>query len=389
MRDGNSIGSLVVKVAALCNLNCTYCYMYHHEDTSYLTRPKLMAESVFEQLLERMLEHCEAHNRQMSLTFHGGEPTLLPSRHLGRYASRAREVLGDRLGTIGMQTNGTLVNEEWVKTCQREKIAVGVSLDGPAEINDATRVDHSGLGSHDRAVRGLKLLQKGGVLNGVLCVVNPRLDGVAVYDYFRELGVQSISFLLPDITHDSKERLYGGIGPTPVADYLIPVFDRWFQEDDPEVVVRLFWELIAHMFGGMPGSDAFGNGPLSYVIIETDGAIQPVDTLRACEEGMIETNLNVNEHGFDDLNLGPPLLRRLVHTGTPLAKPCISCREREICGGGYITHRYSRENGFDNPSAWCDDIYKLLSHIRSKVTENCSAPATPSPSMRTASATHS
>ena len=383
--NAGRIDSLVVKVAERCNLDCTYCYMYSHADQSWRHRPKLMSDEVFERLLDRMQQHCEKHpGHRMSLTFHGGEPLLMGKRRLARYAARARERLGSSLAFMGMQTNATLVDDEWVEVLRAAGVRAGVSLDGPQRINDAARVDHRGQGSHAAAVAGLMKLKEGGVFDGVLCVINPQFDGLEVYEYFRSLGLDWISFLIPDVTHDSRDRLYGRFGRTPVADYLIPIFDSWFDEDDPSVHIRLFWDILRQMMGGRSRSDAFGNGPLAYVVIETDGAIQPVDTLRACEDGMIETGLNLSRHGFDDLHLGPPLLHRLVAEGLPLSATCRACPELEACGGGYPTHRYARANGFDNPSAWCEDIRKLVRHMRTRVQLACPDTDTRSSSLRMA-----
>jgi uncharacterized protein len=381
------VHSVVLKVAELCNLNCGYCYMYNHNDRSFLKRPKLLSTETLEHLLRRLDEHCTRHApHRIAITLHGGEPLLLGPELLGRYAGRIAEALGDKLAWMALQTNATLVNKSFIDVFHRENIHIGVSLDGPAAIHDAERVDHRGRGSHVDAVRGLLQLQDAGLHPGVLCVVNPRMPGLEVYEHFRDLGVEWMSFLLPDITHDSKLERYGGLGKAPVARYLIPVFDRWWSDDDPDVRVRLFWDLIRSLLGATPESDAFG-GALNYVVIETDGAIQPVDTLRACESGMIETGLNVRTHGLDDLHLGPPLLHQLVTQGLPLCATCRACPEVAVCRGGYVTHRYSRANGFDNPSAWCADLLALIQHIRRKVTRAHRTMSRQSYSLPTASAT--
>ena len=78
-----------------------------------------------------------------------------------------------------------------------------------------------------------------------------------------------MNFLFPDATWDSKERLYGKFGSTPVADYLIPIFDKWFTDDDPNIRIRVLWSLISKMMGGPHNSDAFGNAGMDYLIIET------------------------------------------------------------------------------------------------------------------------
>jgi uncharacterized protein len=267
-----------------------------------------------------------------------------------------------------MQTNGTLLDDRWVEVIRQNGVRVGVSIDGPEDVHDGQRVDHLGRGSYAATVRGLRLLQQAGLAPGVLCVIDPAVSGLEVYRHFRSLGVERIEFLFPDISHDHKAEWYGRFGPTPLADYLIPVFEDWFAEDNPRIRIRLFWTLMSTILGGRPQTDAFGNPLMGYLIIETDGGIQALDALRVCEEGIADSGLTIFSHGLDDLGEGMPLVNRLVHDGLPLSSTCEMCRERDTCGGGYIPHRYSRANGFDNPSVWCADILKLFSHVRSRVS---------------------
>jgi len=374
------IDNLVVKVAELCNLNCSYCFIYNHEDKSYLGRPKFMDEPVFEHLLNRVREYCEKRAPQrMSLTFHGGEPTLLGPARLAAYIRRAREVVGPFLSGVCMQSNGTLLDDEWVRVIKEQQIPVGVSLDGPPEVHDVHRLDHAGRGSHAATLRGLRLLQEAGLRPGVLSVITPGGDGAAAYRYFRSLGLTSIDFLFPDVSRDNKPRRYGLFGATPVADFIIPVFDAWFEEDDPDVHVRVLWGLLSSLMGGTHLSDAFGNPLMSYLIIETDGSIHALDALRACDEGIADSGLNVATHGFDELENGLPLAHRVIHLGVPLCETCRQCPESAVCGGGYLPHRYARANGFDNPSAWCADILKLISHLRSRTGLQPRTPMEPTP----------
>jgi uncharacterized protein len=361
------IDNLVVKVAERCNLKCAYCYLYEHEDTSFRRRPRFMSDEVFDALLVSLRRYCAGRPGQRTeLTFHGGEPTLVGAARLARFAGRAREVLGDLLGGLQMQTNGTLIDEHWVETLRSSQIHASVSLDGPPDLHDDGRVDHAGRGSYESAVRGVRLLQDGGLRPGVLAVVKPGEDGGRVYRHFRELGIDSIDMLLPDVTHDSRASWYGHCGETPVAGYLIPAFDAWFDEDDPRVVLRIFYGLLRRMLGGSLASDAFGNPVLSYLIVDTDGSVQPNDALRVCADGITLTAANVLGRGFDDLAETAPLAYRLLTSGIPLCATCRSCPEVEVCGGGYIPHRYAVANGFDNPSVWCADIKSLLAHIRDR-----------------------
>lgn len=360
-----SIDQIVLKVAALCNLNCRYCYIYNHEDTGWRARPEFISDEVFDCAMTVIREYCaRRENHRIALLFHGGEPTLIGAARFKDLATRARTLLGSALASLAIQTNATLLTEEWIEVLKQCEVRVGVSFDGPPEIHDAARVNHAGHGSYSATVRGLNRLREAGLCPGILSVINPGTPGLAAYRHFRSLGIEGMNFLLPDVSHDNKQRFYGKFGATPVADFLMPIFDAWYDEDDPNVLVSPLWWLLQAMMGGAGGSDAFGNPLQSYVVIETDGAIEPLDALRVCADGITRNTLCVLTHGLDDLPEGSPLLHRAVHEGFALCSRCLRCPEQTVCGGGYLPHRYSRARQFDNPSVWCEDILKLLAHIR-------------------------
>jgi uncharacterized protein len=128
------IKGLVVKIAQRCNLNCSYCYMYQHADQSWRQRPTFMSEETFGHLLTRIEEYCDRRpGREMNISFHGGEPMLIGPRQFDRLVSMAVEKLKDRV-SLGMQTNGTLVDDEWIEVLKRHNLRVGVSLDGPPKF---------------------------------------------------------------------------------------------------------------------------------------------------------------------------------------------------------------------------------------------------------------
>lgn len=362
------IDTFIIKLAALCNLSCSYCYVYKHEDQGWIRRPKFVDDTVFERALIGIQSYCEGRgDHRIKLLFHGGEPTLIGPERFDYLAERARTVLGDRLSGITIQTNAILVNSRWIEVFRRHDVNVGVSMDGPPNIHDAQRVDHMGRGSSAAVAAAVALLQQADLNPGVLCVINPSSSGVEAYRYFRSIGIRRMDFLFPDCTHDSKTRLYGNCGPTPVADYLIPVFDAWFDEDNPKVLVTCLWSLLRRMLGGPGLTDSFGNAPKGYIIVETDGSIETLDALRVCKDGIALSGLNVLRNDFDDLASGLPLVHKVMHEGIPLCATCQACSEVEVCGGGYLPHRYSASQGFDNPSVWCADILRLLLHLRRRV----------------------
>ncbi|GJM08275.1 MAG: radical SAM protein [Lysobacteraceae bacterium] len=363
-----SVNAVVIKIASRCNLNCSYCYMYNHADQSYLRQPKIMSESVYTAAMETMLNHSKQQgtHHKFALIMHGGEPTLVGVRRFRWFVETARSILGERLMLVAIQTNALLLNPNWAQLFQELEVTVSVSLDGTAEQHDAFRVDHQGKGSHQRTVNGIDVLHEQGVQTRIICVANPAARGDLTYQHFRQLGITKMDFLFPDITHDTKQAWYGSYGETPVADFMIQAFDAWLDEDNRDVKVRIFYNLLRSFMGDSPGSEAFGNPLLNYLIVNTDGAIEGTDALRVCDEGLVDTGLNVLSNEFDQLAQGNSLLFQASEAGLPLCAKCQACSEVAICGGGQFPHRYRKGSGFDNPSAWCDDIKKLFHHVRNR-----------------------
>src|SRR5262249_20455423 len=151
----------------------------------------------------------------------------------------------------------------------------GVSMDGPREVHDEFRVDHSGRGSYDRCLRGLELaLATPGLATSVVSVINPHRSGAAMYEHFRGFGVQKVDFLIPEANYAHPPAGYDPLGgETLVGDFLIEVFDAWMAEDDPDVLVRILDRIVRSMLGGEARSDVIGTAPVQVAVLESDGSI--------------------------------------------------------------------------------------------------------------------
>jgi uncharacterized protein len=356
------LAALIIKMSERCNLNCSYCYMYNHVDQSYRTRPAFMSAELFECLVGRIGEYLALNpGLTMKLNFHGGEPMLMNHDEFGRRMTLARRELGERVIFV-IQTNGTLVDDSWIRVLKEHQVHVGISVDGSPEVHNRLRVYHNGRGSYDDVVRGIRLLQSAGLRPGGLCVISPGTDGLGVYRHLRELGLSTFDFLTPDNTHDSLPQWQKET--TVVADYLIPIFDQWLLDDDPRIRIRLFEAVIRLIKGGDARYETLGHAPWNYLIIESDGSIHGNDVFKVCDEGLSDSGLNIRDHSFSDLPRAAPLVYKTTYERLPLASKCRECPEVAICGGGPVPSRYSRKNGFDNPSVWCPDLLKLITHVR-------------------------
>ncbi|WP_164010191.1 radical SAM protein [Pyxidicoccus trucidator] len=363
----------IMKVASRCNLDCKYCYMYNLADQTWRKQPRKMSEEV----LRAVARKVALAGTPAQIIFHGGEPMLLGQDYYRRAVQIFREECPKVRLNFGMQTNATLLNDAWVDTLYELGIGVGVSLDGPEDVNDANRVYRgSGSGSHADvvgAVRRLQSSEKGSkVLGGALCVINLKQDPLRTYRHFVELGFKRISFLPMDGTYESPPP--GKVAPfedTPLADWLIPIFDEWFQNSQG-VVVSLFEQIIQLIFGAR-GSyvDLLSTYPKALVVIETDGGIEPTDSLKSVADGLTKMGLNVLHNDMEDI-FTKDLFLHLQAGEEGLAPKCKSCVYKYVCGGGLLAHRYSERNGFDNPTVYCADMYKLLGHIERRVGESLS-----------------
>lgn len=363
--------SYVVKVASRCNLNCSYCYMYNKGDDSWRGQPKVMSEETIVHYLNRVREHQLEFSepKRTFFSFHGGEPLLAGIDRLQFFVDKAREILADT-GSIphfAIQTNGILVTDEVCEFFEKNDIGVGVSLDGPKEVNDTHRVYHNGKGSYDDVMKGVERLKANAKINarlGFLLVIDRTSDPIEMYDFVRDL--ESVDLLIPDCTHDDPGEGVGGEG-TPIADWLIPIFDRWFV-DSNRPRIRFFNGIVDGVLGGDPGVDTFGERNNTLLVVETNGDFEPVDTLKICGQGFTKVGANVRNTSITEA-LQTDLASLYYHSNTQLAPKCQECPIRRVCGGGHLPHRYSKENGFQNPSVYCSDLMKLITHVQNRVLE--------------------
>ena len=363
------VNGAITKVVSQCNLNCTYCYMYNAGDDSHRRQPKRMEAAVRDALLQRVLQHSQQYDlKTFDFIFHGGEPLLAGKQFFDQFVGQAHAVLqGVVEPRFFMQTNAVLLDEAWCRHLGILGIRLGISLDGPASVNDRYRLDHRGRSSFSATERGLRCaLQSGWLVNnpGVLTVVDPTTNPTEVYHYLRSTGVKAIDFLLPDATFDRRPLGVPG-SDTPYANWLIRVFDDWFaSRDRPHI--RRFDQLLSLILGNEVSSERWGGSLNTFIVIETDGGIEPTDMLKICGSDFTKTGANVRTHTLADaLNCDLIALYRNSHQH--LCNTCNRCPIVAVCGGGFLPHRYNHRNGFDNPSVYCRDLLKLITHIQNQV----------------------
>lgn len=362
---------VVLKVHQRCNLACEYCYVYEMADQSWRDRPMAMKESIWQATADRAAEHADAHQLdRMRVILHGGEPLLAGQDQLRRLIGDFRRAFrGIAELDVQMQTNGMLLDQNVLDMLRGERVKIGVSLDGTAADHDRRRRYSNGLGSHaavDRALRLLGTDRYREMFAGLLCIVDPTTDPIACYEALLAHQPPAIDLLLPHANWDNPPPRPDGGGSTPYADWLIAIFDQWFGASQMPTRIRLFEDLLALVLGGTSRSEQVGLSPVAVVVVETDGAIEQVDSLKSAYEGACGTGLSVLRDSFDSALEHPGVVARQIGTAA-LSEACLSCHHKDVCGGGHYAHRYRGEAGFDNPSVYCLDMIKIISHVGSRV----------------------
>ncbi|MFF4703644.1 FxsB family cyclophane-forming radical SAM/SPASM peptide maturase [Streptomyces sp. NPDC001288] len=364
---GHPFRQFIVKVHGRCNLACTYCYLYEGPDHTWRTRPAAAPPEVLDRTADRIAEHARAHALStVSLVLHGGEPLLAGAGTLARFtdAVRARVPAGCTVRAT-VQTNATLLTEDRLTVLARHGIQVGISLDGGRAEHNARRVDHAGRPSWPAAVRGARLLAERFPRSyaGILTVVDPRPDPVETYDSLLELGPPAIDLLLPHGNWSAPPPHARG---TRYGDWLCAVFDRWWSAGRLETRVRLFEECLALLLGLPAATESLGLTPFDALVVETDGSVEQVDSLKSAYEGAARTGLDVFRHPFDEALRHPGVAARQAGPAA-LAAACRACPVLTVCGGGHYAHRYRAGHGFRNPSVYCADLERFIRHVAGRL----------------------
>ena len=345
--------------------------MYQHADQTWKNKPRCLSEHHQELFAKRLGEYvAEKGLRRVVIVYHGGEPLLFGVENIIRFT----ELLRARLSPLhceasfGIQTNGTLLKEEHLKTLQEHGITVSLSIDGPKEMHDQHRVDLKNRPTFDKVYAALQLLRRyPETFSGCIAVINPHSEPRRLFEFFDANGVSEFNILIPDANHvalpagrDKNPDLY--------KNWLIEAFDCWFDHYS-HLKCKYFDWLLKAVLGHTSETDSFGLGDISLLVLETDGTYHNHDVLKITEENSSSLGLNLEEHPILAAESAEKIrFHRTLLTKEGLSPQCQSCKHLLVCGGGFIGHRFGR-NGYLNPTVYCEEMYALIDHITSRLKE--------------------
>jgi uncharacterized protein len=343
----SSFHVLTKPTGAICNLDCKYCFFLSKEEL-YPNSKFRMTDDVLERYIRQQCE-SQATLPQVTISWQGGEPTLMGLDFFRRsveLAAKYRQPAQSVQYTI--QTNGTLLDEEWCAFFREHRVLVGLSIDGPREQHDAYRVDKGGHPTFDKVMQAARLMQQHQVDFNVLCTVHAKNadHALEVYRFFRDdLGTRHIQFIpiVERVNSDGRTRFQEGSTVTDRSvtaeqwgRFLTTIFDEWVRRDVGTVFVQMFDAALASWVGAPPALCIFSETCGDAVALEHTG------DLYSCDHFVEPKHLlgNIAETPLAELVASPQQRAFGAAKRDTLPRYCRECPVRFACHGECPKNRF-------------------------------------------------
>jgi uncharacterized protein len=334
---------LAKPTGAACNLDCKYCFFLSKE-MLYPGSKFRMADRLLEEYIRQMIESQEV--PEVHIAWQGGEPTLMGLDFFKRTIELEKKY--KKPGTViynTMQTNGTLLDEEWCQFFKENNFLIGLSIDGTKELHDFYRVDKGGHGTHDKVIRAAKLMQQFDVDFNVLTTVNAHNAEypLEIYRFFRdELKTKYIQFI-PIVERANATGFQEGNTVTERSvtakqwgHFLITIFNEWVRRDVGEVYIQMFDAALASWYGAAPSLCIFAEKCGKALAMEHNGDLY-------CCDHFVEPKYllgNILENNMSDLVASEQQTTFGNNKLDTLPKYCLNCEVRFACNGECPKNRF-------------------------------------------------
>jgi len=359
----------VKPIGSICNLACQYCYYLKKEHLYPETKQFCMTEDILEQYIIQHIEICP--DPIIRFSWHGGEPTILGLDYFRKIVEiQIKHQPSNQKIVNGIQTNGTLINEDWCQFFSAENFYVGLSLDGPQEMHDHFRHNKSEKPTFAKTLHGFELLQRNGVQCEILCVVNSNNAQYPkqVYRFFKGIGAQYITFL-PLV--EPQLKIHESVSTRTVTanawgNFLCTIFDEWMNQDIGQIKVQIFEEAARIAFNQEHSLCIFQKTCGNIPVLEHNGDFYSCDHYvdRKHKLGNIkETPLIKLLDCPEQKSFGQAKLDKLPQY-------CQFCEVREMCNGECPKNRFIQSpDGEPGLNYLCSGYKRFFNHCQPFISE--------------------
>lgn len=310
-----------------CNLKCLYCYMRG------VMRPQHRARLMDDATLHCLIDFFCSKQKHVEFIWHGGEPLLAGLDFFEQVVVYQKPWIkcGKEIKN-SMQTNATLITKDWASFFSENNFSIGVSLDGPPEIHNAMRTDGK-YGSFDSVMEGIVMLRDTGVFNGISCCVSTANYHLPdkVFEFFISQGIKSMKFLRVKGVDKNGNSYPGSITSDQYVDFLLAIFRKWLEVDNPEIEITNIKSIVDIFLGGNFRECVYMGACYNYVTIYSDGSIYACDAL--AQHDFLHFG-NIKEPDSKNHNFS-----KFVTLVESQKKECRSCQWFDICRGGCLQDR--------------------------------------------------
>lgn len=360
---------------AHCNLACKYCYYLEKNKLYPTVQRHLMSNEMLEQFTR---EYIEAQTmNQVLFTWHGGEPLLRSIDFYRKALSLQQKYAGGRRIDNVIQTNGTLLTDEWCEFFAQNHWLVGISIDGPQPDHDHYRLTAAGKPSWKKVMQGIKLLKKHGVEWNAMAVVNAYNANhpLEFYRFFKENGCQFLQFtpIVERLTRHEDGRTLASladkneiplseasVAPEQWGYFLCAIFDEWVRKDVGKIFVEIFDCTLANWMGISPGICAYSKECGHAGVMEHNGDVYSCDHFVFPEYKLG----NIRDHSLIDMLYGEQQqeFSRLKHSSLP--RQCKECDMEFACHGECPKNRFMKDKYGDSGLNYlCPGYYHYYQHV--------------------------
>lgn len=335
--------SLLIKPAsAACNLRCSYCFY----SGPLAHRKRTVGGSMDDDLLQRLLAgYFSTRQPVYTFTWQGGEPTLAGLDFFKRVVELQKKMAppGSTVAN-GLQTNGTLLDEDWARFLSENRFLVGLSIDGPEPVHNMYRKDAEGRGTWSRVMAAWRCLQRHAVETNILCMVyaGNKDRAAELYSFFTSKGMNWQQYT-PLVEFDRRGRLHDfSLRGEEWGRFLLDLFETWYPEDAGRVAIRNFDTLWALLATGDIQTCVLSPACDTYFVVEASGDVYPCDFF-------VKDSLklgNIFETSWDDLARSGRYRTFAGKKTAGLPAECRSCPWLSFCRGGCLKYRQGGKKGY-------------------------------------------
>ena len=359
---------------SLCNLRCKYCYYFEKNQLYQQDKNHVITDALLEKFIKDYIESQVS--PEVLFTWHGGETLMRPiafyekALELQKFYGRGRHIENC------IQTNGTLITDEWCKFFKENAFLVGVSIDGPQEFHDEYRKTAGGGPSFQKVMKGIRLLNKHGVEWNALAVVNDfNVDyPLDFYHFFKEIGCHYTQFtpiverivtridgltLAPGMTEGGEITDFS-VTSEQWGDFLCTIFDEWVRNDVGNYYVQLFDATLANWVGVTPGICSMSENCGHAGVMEYNGDVYSCDHFVYPEYKLG----NLKEKTLYEMMNSAKQMEFAKNKKQRLPQQCKECKFLFACHGECPKNRFLRDRyGMPGLNYLCKGYYKFFEHV--------------------------